>query len=428
MENKMNDNPKVYLVAGLFNFIRKHWGMLEKLQTFLENNEDFDLKNTCSQLWLEYSAKLGEFSKNRTNDCVEELNAFFYKSAELMQITVDKKEEVAVNEVEEAPKEEGIVPVVEEAETVVEAPQAEAGIEKAALEVEAVVEEPQAESVIVSEEAAKEEEIAPVVAEAETVVEAPQAEAVAVAEATNPQVEASTETVAPEVAQAESSAVAETTNPQAVAVAEVPKAEPVIAPEVGVQEPQVNEVVATTPQAVETTPAPVAEAPQTEQVNVPVAGPINIFQGTGVEAQPPLTPTNIPVQQSTSEGVIGNIPIIQGETKESEASVAVSATSEGENVLHVHSDGAKGRALLVTDKQKRNLSANGKAVVLPFPTPTEVVNSGEIPSVEELTAQAVALNKAGNTDKAEEIMEEVHKLLNGSQQQDESKVFVKTAA
>ena len=82
MENKMNDNPKVDLVAGLFNFIRKHWGMLEKLQTFLENNEDFDLKNTCSQLWLEYSAKLGEFSKNRTNDCVEELNAFFYKSAE----------------------------------------------------------------------------------------------------------------------------------------------------------------------------------------------------------------------------------------------------------------------------------------------------------------------------------------------------------
>ena len=70
MENKMNDNPKVYLVAGLFNFIRKHWGMLEKLQTFLENNEDFDLKNTCSQLWLEYSAKLGEFSKNRTKTIV----------------------------------------------------------------------------------------------------------------------------------------------------------------------------------------------------------------------------------------------------------------------------------------------------------------------------------------------------------------------
>lgn len=408
MENKMNDNPKVYLVAGLFNFIRKHWGMLEKLQTFLENNEDFDLKNTCSQLCLEYSAKLGEFSKNRTNDCVEELNAFFYKSAELMQTTMDKKEEVAVNEVEVS-KEEVVAPVVEESETVVEAPQAEAGIEKAALEVEAVVEESQAETVNLPEEEAPKEEVA-------------------VAETTNPQVEASTETVAPEVTQAESSAVAETTNPQAVAVAEVPKAEPVIAPEVGVQEPQVNEVVATIPQAVETAPAPVAEAPQTEQVNVPVAAPVNIFQGTGVEAQPPLTPTNIPVQQSTSEGVIGNIPIIQGETKESEASVAVSATSEGENVLHVHSDGAKGRALLVTDKQKRNLSANGKAVVLPFPTPTEVVNSGEIPSVEELTAQAVALNKAGNTDKAEEIMEEVHKLLNGSQQQDESKVFVKTAA
>ena len=187
-------------------------------------------------------------------------------------------------------------------------------------------------------------------------------------------------------------------------------------------------MVATTPQAVETTPAPVAEAPQTEQVNVPVAGPINIFQGTGVEAQPPLMPTNIPVQQPTSDGVIGNIPIIQGETEKNETGVAVSATSEGENVLHVHSDGAKGRALLVTDKQKRNLSANGKAAVLTFPTSTEVVNSGEIPSVEELTAQAVALNKAGNTDKAEEIMEEVHKLLNGSQQQDESKVFVKTAA
>ena len=419
MENKMNDNPKVYLVAGLFNFIRKHWGMLEKLQTFLENNEDFDLKNTCSQLWLEYSAKLGEFSKNRTNDCVEELNAFFYKSAELMQITVDKKEEVAVNEVEEAPKEEVA------AEDEVEA-------------AESVVEEPQAESVIVSEEAAKEEGIAPVVAEAETVVEAPQAEAVAVAETTNPQVEAVPETVAPEVAQAESSAVAETTNPQAVAVAEVPKAEPVIAPEVGVQESLVNEVVATTPQAVETVPAPVAEAPQTEQVNVPVAAPVNIFQGTGVEVQPPLTPTNIPVQQSSSEGVIGNIPIIQGETKESEASVAVSATSEGGSVLHFHSDGAKGRALLVTDKQKGNLSANGKTVVLPFPTSTEVVNnetasqtSGELPSVEELTAQAVALNKDGKAGEAEEIMNKVHELLNGSNVQQEAgkqKVLVNTAA
>ena len=418
MENKMNDNPKVYLVAGLFNFIRKHWGMLEKLQTFLENNEDFDLKNTCSQLWLEYSAKLGEFSKNRTNDCVEELNAFFYKSAELMQITVDKKEEVAVNEVEEAPKEEVA------AEDEVEA-------------AESVVEEPQAESVIVSEEAAKEEGIAPVVAEAETVVEAPQAEAVAVAETTNPQVEAVPETVAPEVAQAESSAVAETTNPQAVAVAEVPKAEPVIAPEVGVQESLVNEVVATTPQAVETVPAPVAEAPQTEQVNVPVAAPVNIFQGTGVEVQPPLTPTNIPVQQSSSEGVIGNIPIIQGETKESEASVAVSATSEGGSVLHFHSDGAKGRALLVTDKQKGNLSANGKTVVLPFPTSTEVVNnetasqtSGELPSVEELTAQAVALNKAGKAEEAEEIMNVVHGLLNGSnvQQDEPPKVLVNKAA
>lgn len=422
MPNEMNDNPKVYLVAGLFNFIREHWGMLEKLQTFLENNEDFDLKNTCSQLWLEYSAKLGEFSKYRTNDCVEELNAFFNKSAELMQTTMDKKEEVAVNEVEVS-KEEVAAPIVEESETVVEAPQAEAGIEKAAPEVsqtEAVVEESQAEAVTLPEEEAPKEEVA-------------------VAETTNPQVEASTETVAPEVTQAESSAVAETTNPQAVAVAEVPKAEPVIAPEVGVQESPVNEVVATIPQAVETAPAPVAEAPQTEQVNVPVAAPVNIFQGTGVEAQPPLTPTNIPVQQSTSEGVIGNIPIIQGETKESEASVAVSTTSEGENVLHVHSDGAKGRALLVTDKQKGNLSANGKAVVLPFPTSTEVVagstvvdnnaqNSGEIPSVEALTAQAVALNKAGDSVKAEEIMEEVHKLLNGSQQQDESKVFVKTAA
>lgn len=395
MPNEMNDNPKVYLVAGLFNFIRKHWGMLEKLQTFLENNEDFDLKNTCSQLWLEYSAKLGEFSKYRTNDCVEELNAFFYKSDELMQTTMDKKEEVAVNEVEVS-KEEVAAPVVEESETVVEAPQAEAGIEKAAPEVsqtEAVVEESQAETVTLPEEEAPKEEVA----------------------------------------------VAETTNPQAVAVAEVPKAEPVIAPEVGVQESSVNEMVATIPQAVETAPAPVAEAPQTEQVNVPVAAPVNIFQGTGVEAQPPLTPTNIPVQQSTSEGVIGNIPIIQGEAKESEAGVAVSATSEGENVLHVHSDGAKGRALLVTDKQKGNLSANGKAVVLPFPTSTEVVagntvvdnnaqNSGEIPSVEALTAQAVALNKAGDSVKAEEIMDEVHKLLNGSQQQDESKVFVKTAA
>ncbi len=423
MANEMNDNPKVYLVAGLFNFIRKHWGMLEKLQTFLENNEDFDLKNTCSQLCLEYSAKLGEFSKYRTNDCVEELDAFFSKSAELMQVTVDKKEEVAVNEVEEAPKEEVV---------------AEAEVEAA----ETVVEEPQTESVIVSEEADKEEEIAPVVAETETVVEAPQAEAVAVAETTNSQVEAGTETAAPEVSQTE-----------AVAVAEVPKAEPVIAPEVEVpqvasvnevvteipKEEAVTEVVATTSQAVETAPAPVAGIPQTEQVNVPVVAPVNIFQGTGVEAQPPLTPTNIPVQQSSSEGVIGNIPIIQGEAKENETSVAVSATSEGGNVLHVHSDGAKGRALLVTDKQKGNLSDNGKAVVLPFPTSTEVVagntvvdntaqNSGEISSVEALTAQAVALNKAGNTDKAEEIMEKVHKLLNGSQQQDESKVFVKTAA
>ena len=425
MPNEMNDNPKVYLVAGLFNFIRKHWGMLEKLQTFLENNEDFDLKNTCSQLWLEYSAKLGEFSKYRTNDCVEELNAFFYKSDELMQATVDKKEEVAVNEVEEAPKEEVAAPIVEESETVVEAPQAEAGIEKAAPEVsqtEAVVEESQAEAVTLPEEEAPKEEVA-------------------VAETTNPQVEASTETVAPEVTQAESSAVAETTNPQAVAVAEVPKAEPVIAPEVGVQESQVNEVVATTPQAVETASAPVAEAPQTEQVNVPVAAPVNIFQGTGVEAQPPLTPTNIPVQQSTSEGVIGNIPIIQGEAKESEASVAVSATSEGENVLHVHSDGAKGRALLVTDKQKGNLSANGKAVVLPFPTSTEVVagntvvdnnaqNSGEIPSVEALTAQAVALNKAGNSEEAKKIMDAVHELLEGNAQPEagKQKVLVNTAA
>ena len=427
MPNEMNDNPKVYLVAGLFNFIRKHWGMLEKLQTFLENNEDFDLKNTCSQLWLEYSAKLGEFSKSRTNDCVEELNAFFYKSAELMQATMDKKEEVAVNEVE-VPKEAVAAPIVEESETVVEAPQAEAGIETAAPEVEAVVEESQAEAVTLPEEEAPKEEVAaPVVEETETVVEAPQAEEVAVAETTNPQ--------------AEEVAVAETTNPQAVAVAEVPKAEPVIAPEVGVQESPVNEVVATTPQAVETAPAPVAEAPQTEQVNVPVAAPVNIFQGTGVEVQPPLTPTNIPVQQSTSEGVIGNIPIIQGENKESETSVAVSTTSESENVLHFHSDGAKGRALLVTDKQKGNLSANGKAVVLPFPTSTEVVagstvvdnnaqNSGEIPSVEALTAQAVALNKAGNSEKAEEIMNMVHGLLEGNVQPEagKQKVLVNTAA
>ena len=425
MPNEMNDNPKVYLVAGLFNFIRKHWGMLEKLQTFLENNEDFDLKNTCSQLWLEYSAKLGEFSKYRTNDCVEELNAFFYKSDELMQATVDKKEEVAVNEVEEAPKEEVAAPIVEESETVVEAPQAEAGIEKAAPEVsqtEAVVEESQAEAVTLPEEEAPKEEVA-------------------VAETTNPQVEASTETVAPEVTQAESSAVAETTNPQAVAVAEVPKAEPVIAPEVGVQESPVNEVVATIPQAVETAPAPVAEAPQTEQVNVPVAAPVNIFQGTGVEAQPPLTPTNIPVQQSTSEGVIGNIPIIQGETKESETSVAVSATSEGGNVLHVHSDGAKGRALLVTNSQMGNLSDHGKTVALPFSTSTGAVNnstvvdnnaqnSGEIPSVEALTAQAVALNKAGNSEEAKKIMDAVHELLEGNAQPEagKQKVLVNTAA
>ena len=169
---------------------------------------------------------------------------------------------------------------------------------------------------------------------------------------------------------------------------------------------------------------------------MPVAAPVNIFQGTGVEV-PPLTPTNIPVQQPTSDGVIGNIPIIQGETEKNETGVAVSATSEGENVLHVHSDGAKGRALLVTNSQMGNLSDHGKTVALPFSTSTGAVNnetasqtSGKMPSVEELTAQAVALNKAGNSEEAKKIMDAVHELLEGNAQPEagKQKVLVNTAA
>ncbi len=441
MDNEMNENPKIYLVEGLLNFIAKHWDRLGNLYSFLEKCEDVVLKDNCTQLWLDYSAKLGEFILYKTNDCVAELDDFYNKSAELMQATVEKEEvavaeETPVNEVKETevqaeaevtqasavevPKEEVAAPVVEETETVAETPQAEAVAvaETTNSQVEAVPETAETEvTQAAAVEVPKKEVVAPVV-ETETVAETPQTEAGAVAEAVP-------ETAVPEVTQAESAAVAETTNPQAVAVEEVPKEE------------AVTEVVATTPQAVETAPAPVAEAPQTEQVNVPVAAPVNIFQGTGVEVQPPLTPTNIPVQQSTSDGVIGNIPIIQGETEKRETGVAVSATSEGENVLHVHSDGAKGRALLVTNSQMGNLSGHGKTVALPFSTSTGAVNnetasqtSGKMPSVEELTAQAVALNKAGNSEEAKKIMDAVHELLEGNAQPEagKQKVLVNTAA